>query len=237
MSFFEFPSKDDYQKISKVVSFEKILSYIHNYTNKSSSAKSTKDFIKNIELREWVVQLQNRVADVRKSYVMLTYYYNKGIPDKEWYISPGKEGKSIQYYPHFDEVHFYIKDWFDYYSDTFYYKLFSAWDTLGQMLNVKYDLNLKEPSFSRVLKELRKCHNILYAKLTKITNNTVFKEAKKIRNDITHNYLPSSTGIAVTKNKRSVGVGIRDYITSDEISDNVRQVITLFERTVEHILT
>ena len=77
------------------------------------------------------------MTDVATSYVLTMFYYGKGIPDKRWYISPGRNGASIQYYPDFADVHFQIKAWFDFYSDVLYYKLFSAWDLMGHVLNVQ----------------------------------------------------------------------------------------------------
>ena len=55
---------------------------------------------------------------------MLMFYHRKGIPDDPWFISPGKEGQSVQYLPNFEEKHFWYKSQFDYYADYSTTKLF-----------------------------------------------------------------------------------------------------------------
>jgi len=111
--------------------------------------------------------------DVAKSYTLLTCFFEKGIPDEEWHISPSKSGASIEYFPHFEPMHFEIKDWFDYYSDTFYYKLFSALDMVGHLLNVRHELGIEQQqvSFRRAVNQLPDRDNSLYIALDEIRNS------------------------------------------------------------------
>ena len=168
---------------------------------------------------------------------MLTYYFNKRIPDDEWRRSPGENGESIQFFPNFKEEHFYWKDQFDYYSDIFYYKLFSVWDTIGHMLNVIFEINvsLNNVHFKTVLKKLEFYNKILYEKLEKIKTDPVFEKASEIRNDITHNYLPNSVGLIVKKTKKNITVGVKNYFTTKEIKENIESVIILLKKTIEYI--
>ena len=51
-------------------------------------------------LMEEIDELNNKVGSVKVSYALCRHYYDKGIPDKPYYISPGKDGQSVQYlYP------------------------------------------------------------------------------------------------------------------------------------------
>lgn len=110
-----------------------------------------------MELQIYLHEVRQRLGGVARSYILMMYYYGKGIPDKRPYVSPSKDGHSVQYYPDFTErQHFHIKGWFDFYSDTFYYKLFSAWALIGHMINVAYGLGIKKADFSKAVEALKK---------------------------------------------------------------------------------
>jgi hypothetical protein len=55
---------------------------------------TSQSFIGSQEIIFWVVQLQNRIVQTTWSHRLMMYYFNKGIPDDEWFISPGWEGQS-----------------------------------------------------------------------------------------------------------------------------------------------
>jgi hypothetical protein len=185
-----------------------------------------------------VWQLYYREVDVAKSFVLLRYYFEKGIPDDEWYKSPGDDGSSIQYYPHFEKQHFIIKDWFYFYSDTFYHKLFSAWDMVGHIINVYFKLGIKSERvyFPNAVNGLKEIEVDLWKKLDDILNSSPYQRAKSLHNDVTHNYLPSSAGLAVTTKKSGntvkTSIGIRKYITSKEIMSNVSEILEVFQKSI-----
>lgn len=82
------------------------------------------------DIRTWTVHLQNRLIQTRWSYVLLMFHFNKGIPDDELFISPGRKGESIEYYPHFEKKDHLVKAQFDYYADIFctsYFRLGILW--------------------------------------------------------------------------------------------------------------
>ncbi|MGD0879869.1 MAG: Cthe_2314 family HEPN domain-containing protein [Anaerolineales bacterium] len=160
------------------------------------------------------------------------------IPDKRWFISPGRKGESIEYYPDFQKVHYSIKNWFDFFTDTFYHKLFSAWDLVGHFLNVKYDLSLKEVYFSTAIDGLSEKNSNLYSSLLEVKDSSAYKKAKNIRNNIIHNSPPNIPGTAVYRSnhsgifgRRFATIGLKEYIPSGEIFINIREVLELFEAT------
>lgn len=235
MRYLDFPSQDEWKRIFKTSPFEQFASYMRKLDekNRNEPRPGILGLPKRIEILELTRQLAHRLDDVIKSYVMLVYYYDKGIPDENWYSEDG------EYFPDFNQVHFYVKEWFDYYSDVFYYKLFSAWDLVGHILDVKYDLKVEEKGkkvgFHSAVNALNQKDNSLYSRLDNIRNHPEFKKASEIRNNITHNYLPSSIGLGVNITETGVTVGLRQYITSDEIINNVRETIGLLEQTLLHI--
>ncbi len=165
------------------------------------------------------------------------FYYEKGIPDKRPWISPGKNGASVQYFPDFKEVHHSIKMWFDYFSDTLYYKLFSAWDVVGHVLNVKYDLEIKEKDvyFSTAFKKLGDKEKNLRCCLKKVKNSPVYKKAHGIRRDITHNYLPNTAHMVGRRCSQFTTIDLKEYKTSEEIVTNVQGALELFAETLQCI--
>ena len=129
------------------------------------------------------------------------FYFGKGIPDDEWFISPGKKGESIQYYPHFEKKDFLIKAQFDYYADAFYHKLFSAWDTLGHLLNVVYELEIERASFDNAVKKLKTVKPALHAKLTAIMDSADFQTMRQFRHSVTHNHLPDTLALGLEESR------------------------------------
>jgi hypothetical protein len=166
----------------------------------------------------------------------MVFYYEKGIPDKRWYILPVTKGESVQYYPDFKEAHFHIKAWFDFFSDTLYYKLFSAWDLIGHALNTNYELEIHKVYFDTAIKKLRKKNTNLHAVLKKLTDSQTYKDARRIRNDITHNYLPSTAHMVVHKDSHVTTIDLKKYVPSEEIVSNVRGALELFAETLRSTL-
>lgn len=196
---FEFPTRIDWKRIYNSSPFKGLCSLISQLENSGfGTGNNVQEFPAGMELLGYLYEVKQRLGDVTISYIFMMYYYEKGIPDKCWYISPSKDGHSVQYFPDFAEKHFHIKGWFDFYSDTFYYKLFSAWDSVGHMINVAYGLSVKKVSFSTAVKALNNRRNeILYKRLKELQNSTGFVKAKEIRNDIAHNYLPNTPRIRI----------------------------------------
>jgi hypothetical protein len=236
--YFEFPKPEDWKRIYGKSPFGQIYSLLHGTTPENRVHNALSDFARAMTLDECLLQIEHRVADVSTSYVLMMFYYEKGIPDKRWYISPGRDGASVQYYPDFEDVHFEIKAWFDFYSDTLYYKLFSAWDLVGHELNAKYDLRIDRVDFGLAISGLKAKDAPLYTSLKTIQDSPIYKRANKIRNDITHNYLPYTTGIAFCTDKSGfrTTIGLREYVTSEEIVANIHATIDLFATTLKYIL-
>ena len=87
-------------------------------------------------LMEEIDELNNKVGSIKVSYALCRHYYDKGIPDKPYYISPGKDGQSVQYFPNFKNEHWMRLYWFNHFADAAYMKLFSVWDTLNEAVKI-----------------------------------------------------------------------------------------------------
>lgn len=230
---FEFPTKDDWKRIES--SFP-----IRQCNLEESKFKITGESLEDIkrrsDLSEWFLHIQNRFFEVLESYIMLTFYYEKGIPDDEWWISPGKRGESVQYFPHFEERHHLTKADFDYYADVFYYKIFTLWHTIGHLLNVYYDLKITRPNLYKAINTLNQKRPSLYDDLKLITDDPAFKKASELRNNIAHNHRPNSISESVTTTAvNQVTLGVGNYVTSKEIYSNVVASMKLLGKTLNAV--
>jgi hypothetical protein len=61
-----------------------------------------------MEERYWKTEFNNRSFELVLSYIFMMNYYQTGIPDDEWHISPGKSGNTVDYFPHFKRETFYL---------------------------------------------------------------------------------------------------------------------------------
>jgi hypothetical protein len=247
MSTLDFPTQDEINRIYGTTPFQPFhamnerIFILLNKENESSTGSYTV-FFKSLEATEILDQLRYKLMGAAKSYVLMSYFFEKGIPDDEAYISPGKRGESVEFFPHFEPIHFEVKDWFDYFSDTFYHKLFSALDMVGHLINLQYELGVKQKEvyFNSVVNKLRTKDLHLYQGLQEIRDDPIYLEANRLRNDIAHNYLPGSTGLSVTREKgdgcEGIKLGIRAYTPSSAIMSNAQKTVDLLERIVALVI-
>ena len=239
MIYLEFPKQEYWKETHKNAPVWGINSKLNELIKNLDLGKGIFAFTRNIEVTEFIWQIHYRITDVAKCFILMSFYYEKGISDDVGHVSPGSKGSSIEYFPNLEGEDYQIKDWFNFYSDIFYYKLFSAWDTVGHLLNVIYKLGIqtKRVSFTKAVNEFEDVENELWGNLKSIMNSDVYKKSKNIRNDITHNYLPGTTGMAISKKQNlgetKVGIGIRRHTSSKEIMENVPNILNLFHKTLD----
>jgi|CXWL01.1.fsa_nt_gi hypothetical protein len=243
MDCYEFPSADEWRDIFTASPFPSVLTLLRkaHAPSTNSAGTSIEAFEASVALSRLEIELHNRVVDVARSYVFMKYYHSLGIPDDRWYISPGREGQSVEYFPGFQERHFIVKGWFDYYADTFYQKLFAALAVVGHVLNQAFSLGLKEKQvdFEPAVKALGPSVGEIRATLTGLIEDSAFVKARALRNDITHNESPSSVGMTISKSETSkavvYGMGMRSYETSTAILGNASESVALLRRTLEAV--
>jgi Cthe_2314-like HEPN len=234
--FFEFPTKDEWRQLESSYPFKQLWISEDDFQYTNNPDGSIENFFAGSEIRTWAVHLQNRLIQVRWSYVLSMFHFNKGIPDERWFISPGKKGQSIEYYPNFEEADHFVKAQFDYYVDVFYYKLFSAWDTLGHLLNVTYELEIERADFYKAVRKLKVIRPVLYSKFKKIMDSADFKKMREFRHNITHNHLLGHIGSSVRKvSKNHITFGGGSYTPSAQVKENMAKSLDLLVETLEAI--
>ncbi|WP_141769854.1 Cthe_2314 family HEPN domain-containing protein [Shouchella lonarensis] len=135
------------------------------------------DMFRNIELGNLYREFNGRVFNTEVAYKLVVFFYNRGIPDEPWFQSPGKDGRSTDYFPRFTEdVHFVNHFWFYHYADSFYSQFQGIVDFLYHVIKVKYDFDVKkniglqrvisfkleevEPELEKVLQDYRKKNSL-----------------------------------------------------------------------------
>ena len=135
----------------------------------------------------------NKVGDLRITYALCRHYYDKGIPDDPWYISPGKDGCSVQYMPKFEDEHWMRRHWFNHYAENLYLKFFSLWDGIVGLINIFFEINesLQDYRFRKtVMNALKKKHKPVYEFLNEILEEPIYKEANQYRTSFVHGIAP-----------------------------------------------
>lgn len=187
----QYPTPEDFDKIydRKEQSFNDMKLEVSRIKYNISSIREDG---KIADYNYWLVEYNNRVFDLINTYAMLMFYYNKGIPDKDWYEFPD-EGPSVVYLPHFQEQHHSYLYWFHFYSESFYTRFFGIIDVIYHLINIKYNLNVSAGSRFRlkVLKALSRVDKDFEEELQAIPKNEVYMASEEFRNNMTHNYRPN----------------------------------------------
>lgn len=84
-----------------------------------NTSNNVEEFLNYHEISYWFQMLYNRLNHLLCNYYYSIYYYNKEIPDEQWYKSLGSIGESIEYFPCFKDSDY--SDWYNfrYFPSTF----------------------------------------------------------------------------------------------------------------------
>ena len=193
-------------------------------------------------LHYWLQEFNNRAFDLKANYTLLKSYYDAGIPDEEWHISPGKNGQSVSYFPHFEEEHFGNLYWFGFYMDSYYTRFEGLIDSVYHLINIKYKLDI-EPAFGfrkKVLTKLEAVDQDLYDYLKVLPQNAVYSKVNDFRNNIVHNYRPNQIDSGYKKannadGSRTITMSVGNYTTSTEFLNNIHDSLDLLADITDEI--
>lgn len=227
-TFLQFPSDEEWNRIQEDSILSQFRELIENYVN-GDKEYDEHSFLHAISASEWYYELTRRFYTIQRTYIFARYYFDKGIPDDTWYLSPSRTGHTIEYFPEFSEGDFIKKSWFDYFVDIFYFKIFSFLDMLGHILKCEYDIQIhnRSISFEKILSHLKSKNSVLYENISSLVNSSAFQKAKLIRNNIVHNAAPHSTGMTVKRDGGKVLMGFKEYVQSKQIMDNINNILTI----------
>jgi len=246
--YLEYPTKEQMIEIEKKSKTDQLyLKIMWPSVVYSPPTKNIFFFFSRHETDSWIRMLNNRLGQARLSYIFLLHYLNKGIPDEEWYIAPSGDDLSVQYFPHFQVETYHYKTMFDYYTDAFYYKFFSAWDTVYHIVNSYYTFNI-EPKYrfkDLVRRELLMKDIDLHNQIVDSERSNAFKESKRLRDNITHNYAPNDISSGIKRERiggelQRISMSRGEYTPSMVFVNNINELINefieflvVFKRTLE----
>jgi len=145
-------------------------------------------------LGEATTDLINKVGELLVTYSMCKHYYDKGIPDDPFFISPGKDGQSVQYFPEFQSEHHMRRYWFNYFASGMYLRFFSYWDGIIGLVNIFYgiDESMNDYRFRQnVMAKLKVNHPNVHDFLKTILSESLYIEANEYRTCFVHGQAPS----------------------------------------------
>lgn len=155
-------------------------------------------------LVNYIRQHNNKVGTLKVSYALCRHYFDKGIPDEPWYISPGRNGESVQYMPEFKSEDWLKRYWFSYFAEAVYFKLFSIWDSVVGFINEYYQMgHVEDYRFrSNVMKSLNSQRKDIKDFMSDILNEQIYSDANMYRTKIVHGSTPTdvSSGININRN-------------------------------------
>jgi len=170
-SRFTYPTKEELESANKLFTDIPIFEYEYISDREAIMSPDHKLAHKKNHLYNWNFCLQNKLAKLRFAYTNSIVFYNRGIPTKN-----DKPDSDL----HINQIQF------NFYSETFYYFLFSVRDIILQIINVYFDLGFEENRVyqGRIIKRLRNqpVNKIL------IKYSKQLEDSEKIRQTFTHRF-------------------------------------------------
>lgn len=151
--------------------------------NSSSVSHDPLEKINKLKQCEVIKDHNNKVGMLKITYALCRHYFDKGIPDEPYYISPGKAGQSVEYFPKFNEEHWMRKYWFNYFADVFYLKISALWDSVYEIIDEFYQYGIKRciDFKTKVLEKIKIDNPNLHKLLKEICDNKLYKDGQKYR--------------------------------------------------------
>jgi len=175
-----------------------------------------------IKLRTWARILAQRLRELNFSYIMASYYYQNGIPDEPYY-----DKTSNKYFPQFTEnQHWSNKEGFEYYSEVFLFKSFSALDTIAHILSINYGIKWPKISFNKsIVDRLLEFNPEKFERLKGIIESGNFNKIRTHRHNATHNISPGQVDSGLFTDQNGMTISSTGRYTP--VSERYRMMTSL----------
>lgn len=214
---FKYPSKGERKEAENSYPnlFNFGFEYKHSFESILNGDKSFYEIGKEASLYWWDICLLNKFGNLNIAYIN-TYVNHK----RDW-LENG-EAPELQ---------------FKFYSETFYYFLFSARDIMFQILNIFYDLNIKEYDVSAKNLKKKLTDDCVLEMILKL--ETGLKEASEIRNSFTHRFPKNQKDYRMTHTKEEksevLSAGSGREMKPAEIVENINNSLLFMETWVNQL--
>ena len=197
--------------------------YIYEISELIQNVTNMEDVARRSHLHWWDHCLTNRLGSLNHAYTTALVHFNRGVPD---------DIKDYQ------QEHYVNRTQFSYYGETYFYFFMSVRDTIAQLLNVYYDMKIKEDKLfinEQFYKKITdsKVENLFIQFMadTKVTSD--FRNGLAHRFLITHaDYRPS---VSYDKGGMVYGAGRGDAIKSSELIAEIKRSFLCMAKFIDDL--
>ena len=230
---FEIPTDEEWDRYLSTNIFDKMM-IDSNIIKCSDDMNSKMVFTKNLS----VIQAHNnKVESIKISYALARHYFDKGIPDDEWFVSPGINGSSVQYMPHFNDEHYLIRYWYCFFMEDLYSKVQSMGDTLYLFINEFYEFGIEEGLgfVKKVLNKLKTTNPSLYDFLNNSHKDENYIKASNFRNNIIHGISPNEIKDEIVIQRNVETDIMKKDANGNFIKQNVKASLQITSRVGDYV--
>jgi len=238
---FTLPTAEEHSDYSNQFSIDVILGLLKSSINRTISihpfnTMSLQESEKKSILNNLYSNVEKLLFDIKYAYGFLLFFYNAGIPDER---VTGYGTESNIFFPDFEPQHWYNQIFFRFYAQIIISKIFSILDNYGIILYLQYDENYNYNQFKNKKNYINfntpiddknlNIEVIVKEKLQLIPKNEVYKNGKKIINDIVHNKTPlkfSNNLAHINNGSGSAMVKQIDYKKSKEVIQMIENLMS-----------
>lgn len=214
---FKYPSKKE--RAEAEIKFPTLKNFGFEYNNGIESIlKNEKSFYetnKVVNLYWWDNCILNKIGKLNNAYVNTFANYNRDLIENGDEPIKGKYIHRLQ---------------FDFYAETVYYFLFSARDVVFQILNIYYDLEIKEYNVSAKSIKQKMTNSSISELLMNLEKD--FETASKIRNSFTHKFPKNQKDYRMNYSKvgdsERLSAGSGNELKPQEIMENIDESLRNF---------
>lgn len=209
---FKYPTRAELKKIRPETPRLKPFGfpYVYEIVELLNNIGSMEDVARRSHLHWWDHCLVNRIGSLSHAYTTALIHFNRGLPD------------DVKTYQH---EHYVNRAQFGYYGETYFYFFISVRDTIAQLMNVYFALEIKEVKLFINEEFYRKIPNQevkdLFAQFMLDT-----KQTSDFRNGLAHRFLithPDRRPSISYEKGMMFGAGRGDAITSSQLMAEIKR--------------
>ncbi len=215
---YKYPSNEEREEAEN--SYPNLSNFGFDYKNELveilKNKKSLSETKKEVNLFWWDNCLLNKFGKLHLSYINTYVNYMRYSSESEEILKKGISIHRLQ---------------FDFYSETYYYFLFSARDVIFQILNLFYNLDIEESrvSFKTITKKM--INNNVREMILKLDDK--LKVASEIRNSFTHKFPKNQKDYRMTHTKLSAMSG--QEMKPLEIWNNISESLQIMDTWINEL--
>lgn len=222
---FRYPTRDELRAIKpdtpRLQTFG--FPYVHDLIELWNNIGKMEDVAKRSHLHWWDHCLANRLGSFNHAYTAALVHFKRGVPDE---------------LEDYQQEHYVNQVQFGYYGETYFYFFMSVRDTIAQLLNVYFDMGLKEDKLY--------INELFYKKITDMQVKDKFiqfmddtKVSSDFRNGLAHRFLITHADhrptISYDNGGMMYGAGRGDAIKSSELIAEIKRSFALMAQFLKDI--